>query len=90
MRKTKCRTISLRLSEEEYREIKSRCKKHGVASVSEFVRAATAHALDLPELPLSPAFAEVQLSILKARVDRLDEQLGRLAVLTGVDIEQSE
>ena len=39
--------------------MKSRCKKHGVGNVSEFVRAAMAHALDLPELPLSPAFAEV-------------------------------
>ena len=90
MLKTKCRMISIRISQDEYREIKSRCLKQGVASISEFVRAATAHALSLPELPSSPAFSEVQLLALRTRVDRLDEEVGKIAVSAGIALQRPE
>ena len=76
--------ISIRLSEQDYREIKSHCCESGVPNVSEFVRAATVHALGLPEVLSFPAFTGFHLTALERRLDRLDEQVTTLAERLGV------
>jgi Arc/MetJ-type ribon-helix-helix transcriptional regulator len=75
----KSRMISIRISDEDYREIKSRCGERGAANVSEFVRAAAMQALGLPEMSSFPAFLRLQVSALERRLDRLDEQVSTLA-----------
>ena len=75
----KSRMISIRISDDDYREIKSRCGERGPANVSEFVRAAAMHALSLPEMSSFPAFLSLQVSALERRLDRLDEQVSTLA-----------
>src|ERR1039458_10265012 len=75
----KSRMISIRISDDDYREIKSRCGERGPAIVSEFVRAAAMHALSLPEMFSFPAFLSLQVSALERRLDRLDEQVSTLA-----------
>lgn len=82
--------ISIRISDDDYREIKSRCGERGAANVSEFVRAATMHALGLPELSSFPAFLSLQVSTLERRLDRLDEQVGTLADRMGIASQQQK
>jgi hypothetical protein len=71
--------ISIRVSAQDYSEIKSRCDEHGAINISEFVRTATLHALGLPELPSSSAFASLRLAALERRLDRLAAQVNKLA-----------
>jgi hypothetical protein len=71
--------ISIRISDQDYRKIKSRCGERGATNVSQFVRAATVSALDLPEALSSPAFISLQLAGVRRRLDRLDEQVIALA-----------
>ena len=86
----KSRMVSIRISDEDYREIKSHCGERGAANVSEFVRAATMHALDLPEMSSFPAFLSLQVSSLERRLDRLDEQVSRLADRMNIASQQRE
>jgi len=70
--------INIRISNEEYQEIKSGCGGRYAANVSEFVRAATMHALSAPGLSAT-AISRLQFSALERRMDRLDEQMAALA-----------
>jgi hypothetical protein len=90
MHNGKSRMISIRMSDEDYREIKSRCGERGAANVSEFVRAATMHALGLPEMSSFPAFLSLQVGALERRLDRLDEQVGTLADRMNIESRQQE
>jgi len=83
----KSRMVSIRISNEDYREIKSRCGERGAANVSEFVRVATMYALSSPDVSSSPAFSSLQFSALERRMDRLDEQMTALAARMGVVLE---
>jgi hypothetical protein len=76
--------ISIRVSDQDYREIKPRCGERGAANVSEFVRVATIHALGLPEVLSVSAFAGLKLAALERRLDRLDTQVNALAERAGV------
>lgn len=87
---SKSRMISIRISDQDYRQIKSKCGESGVANVSEFVRAATLHALVLPEVLSSPAFSGLQLIALERRLDRLDEQVSALAQRMGMAFQEPE
>jgi hypothetical protein len=71
--------ISIRISDPDYREIKSRCGQSGIANVSAFVRAATLYALSSPGALAAPAFSSLQFTALQRRVNRLDEQVAALA-----------
>lgn len=81
---SKSRMISVRISDQDYREIKCRCDERGVDSVSEFVRVATMYALGSTEALSSPAFASLQLSALERRMDRVDQLVSMLAERLGV------
>jgi hypothetical protein len=83
MPNNKSKMISIRVSDQDYSEIKTRCDEHGAANVSEFVRAATIHALGLPEVPSFSAFAGLKLAALERRLDRLAAQVNALAEHTG-------
>ena len=71
--------ISLRLSDQEYRELKDRCAVTGDINVSEFVRAATLHALALPELIALPSYLEVQFATLLNRLNKLEQRIAETA-----------
>jgi hypothetical protein len=87
---TKSRMISIRISDPDYREIKSRCGDSGIANVSAFVRAATMYALSSPDALSSPVFSSLQFVALQHRVNRLDEQVAALAEHMDSLFEQSE
>ena len=71
--------ISLRLSDQEYRELKNRCEAAGDVNVSEFVRAATLHALASPELTAPPSYLEVQVATLLNRLNKLEQRIAETA-----------
>ena len=71
--------ISLRLSDHEYRELKNRCAVTGDINVSEFVRAATLHALASPELIAPPSYLEVQVATLLNRLNKLEQRIAETA-----------
>ena len=72
--------ITIRLSDREYREIRSRCASSGDVSVSGFVRAAIAQALGSSDAVPS---GQLQLTALHGRLDRLDEKVQLLAEHVG-------
>ena len=67
--------ISLRLSDQEYQELKNRCAVTGDINVSEFVRAATLNALASPKLIPPPTYLEIQVATLFNRLDKLEKKL---------------
>lgn len=71
--------ISLRLSDQEYRELKDRCAVTGDINVSEFVRTATLHALASPELIAPPSYLEVQVATLLNRLNKLEQRIAETA-----------
>jgi hypothetical protein len=71
--------ISIRLSSQEYRELKSRCIECGDFNVSEFVRAATMHALSSPELSNPPTYLELKVASLFSRLERLEQRVIAMA-----------
>jgi hypothetical protein len=88
--KNKSKMISIRVSDQDYCEIKSRCDEHGAINVSEFVRAATVHALGLPELPSFSAFTGLKLAALEKRFERLATQVNTLAKRAGAVFPRSD
>jgi hypothetical protein len=81
--KPKSKMISIRVSGEDYRRIQSRCREQGVASVSEFVRTATASAMGVPEASPTPAAFGHELATLQRRVDLLDSRVNALVARAG-------
>jgi hypothetical protein len=73
--------ITIRLSDREYREIRSRCGSIGDVSVSGFVRAAITQALGSSEV--SASSTGLQLAAIHGRLDRLDQKVGLLAEQVG-------
>lgn len=71
---SKSRMISVRVGEEEFRELKERCAEAGTANVSEFIRAAMLHALLNPE-EISSVSLQMRLTRLAHRLDSLEERL---------------
>lgn len=67
--------ISLRLSDQEYRELKDRCAVTGDVSVSEFVRAATLRALASSESVAPPTYLEMQVATLLYRLNKLEQKI---------------
>ena len=70
----KSRTISVRLSDKEYREIKARCGDLGHLKVSEFVRQTMKRALSSTDLA-SPGFLDGAVAALCARVEKMERRL---------------
>ncbi len=75
--------ISLRLSDQEYRQLKHHCSVVGDLKVSEFVRAATMHALASPELSAPPTYLEMQVITLFNRLEKLEQRIVRTATQSG-------
>jgi hypothetical protein len=70
--------LSIRLSDDEYHDIKDRCRDAGDLTVSEFVRAAMIGALE-SSAPVSSGSVEVRLSQLYRRLERVERQLEAVA-----------
>jgi hypothetical protein len=77
---TKSKTISLRISIEEYQAIKNRCTVAGDLNVSEFVRAATLRALASRELSAPPTYLQIQMATIFSRLEKLEERLAATAI----------
>ena len=69
----RCKTISIRLSPVEFRLVQAACAKNGARSVSDFARAAIQRALGE-----GTSTSGDDLNDLRAKVDFLSEELGRL------------
>ena len=81
---TKSKMISIRLSEQEYRELKKRCDACEDFNVSEFVRVAMVHALESPELSIPPTHLELKLASLSNRVEKLEQRLAGISTWNAV------
>jgi hypothetical protein len=79
--KRRSRTVSFRLSEEEYETMRERCISQGARSISDFARKAACNSNgnfngnDLRRR-VEPDLA---LNVLKERVDEIDREIHRLA-----------
>lgn len=79
----KSKSISVRISDHEYREIKERCNDTGDLSVSEFIRAAMVRALGSADAGvdsmLETRLAQVRrrLHSLETRMNDLEQHVGR-------------
>ncbi len=74
--KRKSKTISLRISSDEYEALRARYEHYGTRSVSEFARLAMQNALE----PQASAI-ERRLSDLDGKMSVLDREMGRLSRL---------
>lgn len=76
----KSRTISLRLSQQEFEALKSLYQANGARSISEFVRAAMGRLVSVPPQPTQALHLKIQeidgkLTILDGEVARLTHLL---------------
>jgi len=71
------RTVSFRLSEEEYKELKDMCIAHGIRSMSDLARLTTRWWIDGGVSPNESLVATVRH--LWARLQELDSEVKRLA-----------
>ncbi len=72
--------ISIRISNEEYREIKARCGDYGDLNVSEFVRVAMMCALAEPNRGSPVPLLELKVASLCSRIEKLERQLADVAI----------
>lgn len=70
---SKTKTISVRLSEDEYRKIRQKCSHVGDLTLSEFARAAMIDALGSTEQ--SATSFEMRLAQVRRRLDRLEARV---------------
>jgi hypothetical protein len=73
--------ITIRLSDQEYGDLKKHCVTVGEFNVSEFVRAATMHALTAPELSGVPTYLDLKVAALCSRVEKLEQRLAGVTAL---------
>jgi hypothetical protein len=71
------RTVSFRLSEEEYKQLREVCIAHGIRSMSDFARLTTQWWIDGDGASNEPLL--VTIRELRARLRELDSQVKRLA-----------
>lgn len=71
------RTVSFRLSEEEYKELRDVCIAHGMRSMSDFARLTTQWWIDGDGAHTEPLLATIRE--LKGKLRELDSQVQRLA-----------
>jgi len=72
------RTVSFRLTDEEYQRLKSRSITCGMNSISDFAREATRQSL-IGEAPLWPEVLHRMLRDVDGKVNELDDEVRRLA-----------
>jgi hypothetical protein len=88
----KTRTISIRLSEDEYGALRTVCESQGVRSLSDFARAAIDHLIAGGGAQAQPT-VQSRLEVLSSRVEVLDLAVERLAGFferTGVPVLNAE
>ena len=71
------RTVSFRLSEEEYKELRDVCLSHGIRSMSDFARLTTQWWIDADGGPNESLLATIQE--LQGKLRELDCQVKRLS-----------
>lgn len=71
--------ISIRLSDQEYRELKNRCIVTGDLKVSAFIRDAMLRALASPELLAPTTYLELQVATLVNRLEKLEQRISATA-----------
>ena len=76
--------ISIRISDQEYREIKARCTDFGDLNVSEFVRAAMMCALASSNSDSPPSFLDLKVASLYNRMEKLERKLEEVAAQAGI------
>lgn len=77
----KSRTISIRLSDGEYQEIKDKC---GGISLSECVRTAITRGFASAGVLPDSTSPKPEIALINARLDQLDRKLEEIAKCTGV------
>ncbi len=76
----KSRTISIRVSSEEYRTLRTVCAERGIANLSTAIRAAVADALGTAVFENTTTDPQhLAVARLQSRIDHLEEQLAQLA-----------
>jgi hypothetical protein len=78
--KRKNRTISIRLSDDEYGALRTVCETQGVRSLSDFARLAIENLIVVGGAQPRPT-VQTRLDILNSRLDVLDLAVERLAVV---------
>lgn len=82
--------ISLRVSDQEYQELKRRCVGLGDFNVSEFIRAAMVNALNSADLGSPPTYLELKVATLFSRLERLEQRLAGMSQHDREDSSHSE
>ncbi|MBS1875373.1 MAG: hypothetical protein JSU00_19325 [Acidobacteria bacterium] len=77
----KSKVISVRLSDEEYREIKTHCVDLGEVNISEFARAAMAQVMSSRNNQSATSMIELKMAALQQRLDRLEERVDRIVAM---------
>ena len=75
----KSRMITIRLSMQEYEEIKRHCIDIGEINLSEFARASMMHSMGAGDRT-SPSLVQLQIAAIQNRLNRLEQRVNLLSV----------
>ena len=77
--KRRSRTVTFRLSQEEYETLRQRCISEGARSISDFARASACRFRNGVKMRRKDLETEVQIQMLRELVSDLDRQVRRLS-----------